>query len=340
MSAQENMKFRICPLPPEPPKTRHRVVQVVARLRLYLDPGLLKKAGSILILIGAILIFAAQIWISVICTQFVSVWGFDPTLASRIAFPMIIAMSFGILSGTLVLLGAILAYFKNVKIGTSLAIFWALLANVMLALILLLRTEIAEYVFFIPFWQTFALGVIGSFIGILGGGIGLSSLRKPQVVPAEVAYETSQLKTAGWAFTLIGAGIIIIVQLLLLYWYLDNTIFNPLYLDEMDPFLSTNLSSTKIGIFVTLICSIGLIASALIIGNLNAKLGGIFVFIFAIPAFLPFYWSMLQPIYLILLQGTGAGFATGGGILTLAAGLYSYREPPPAERFANPRTTT
>lgn len=335
MSVQDNKKFRICPLPPEPRKSPGRVVQMVARLRLYLNPSLLKKAGSILIVLGAIFIFSAQVWISVINTHYLSVWGFDPTFAGNIVFATTVAMSFGILSGSMVLLGAILAYFRNVKIGTSLAIFWALLANMMLALILLLRTEIAEYVFFIPFWQTFVLGIIGSFIGVLGGGLGLSSLRKPQVVPSEVAYETSQLKTAGWAFTLIGAGIIIFIQSLLLYWYLANTIFNPLYPQGMDSFTLSNLSGSAIGIFVTLICSIGLIVTALIIGNFNAKLGGVLVFIFALPAFLPLYWSMLQPIYLILLQGTGAGFATGGGILSLAAALYSYRESQPAEPIMN-----
>jgi hypothetical protein len=41
----------------------------------------------------------------------------------------------------------------------------------MLIVILLIRTEIPEYVFFIPFWQTLSLGAIGACLGVLGGGI-------------------------------------------------------------------------------------------------------------------------------------------------------------------------
>ncbi|MFX1318891.1 MAG: hypothetical protein ACFE9D_07705 [Promethearchaeota archaeon] len=325
MTPPDNRKSRICPLPPEPKIVPSSSMQVLTRIRSQINPLFLKKFGSILILIGGLLILAAQAWIIVLVIQFESVWGFDPTLVIHITFPMQVAVIFGAFSGTIVLIGATIAYFKNVKIGTFLAIFWALLANFFLALILLLRTEIPEYVFFIPFWQTFSLGIIGSFICVFGGGIGMASLRQPQTVPIEIVYEGYQLKTAGWAFTLIGAAVILLVQLFLMYWYLGSTIFNPSYL-IMSHLLSA-LHNTGIGIFITLCCGIGLIIAAVITANFNAKLGSILTFIFAIPVWLPFYWSMYAPIYLVLLQGGGAAFATAGGILSLSSALFSYRQP-------------
>ncbi|MFX0167957.1 MAG: hypothetical protein ACFE89_01260 [Candidatus Hodarchaeota archaeon] len=335
MSAKQNKKARICPIPPKPRISPPSVVKVDARLRWHLNPFLLKKVGAILIFFGAVLIFVAQVWISAICAQFVSILGFDLILARNIVNPMIVAMSFGILSGSMVLIGAILMYFKNVKIGTSLAIFWALLANLMLALILLLRTEIHEYVFYIPFWQTFAPGIIGSIVGVLGGRIGLASLRTPQAISPEGVVKTSQLRTAGWALSLLGAGIIVFIQLLLLFWYLENTIFNPFYPYGMDSFALSNLSIIKIGIFVTLIGGIGLLSTLLIISNLYAKLGDVLVFIFTIPAILPFYWGTIQPLLFILIQGTGAGLAIGGSILSLSAALYLHKIPQ-AQPIVNP----
>jgi hypothetical protein len=286
-------------------------------------------------LIGGLLILAAQVWISLLSLQFAAVWSFDPALVMEVNFPMMMAALFGSISGTLILLGAIVAYFKNVKIGTFLAIFWALLANIFLAFLLLIRIEIPYCVFFLPFWQTLSFGTIGASICIIGGGFGMASLRRPQPVPTDILYEASRLRTAGWTFTLIGAAVILFVQLLLIYWYLDNTLFNPAYPYGMDSFILSNLHLRGIGTFTTLCCGIALIVTALITASINAKLGGILTFLFAIPAFLPIYWSMFQPLYLVLLQGAGAAYATAGGTLSLSAGLTLYQQPVPANPLIN-----
>jgi hypothetical protein len=303
------------------------------RIHSQIKPLFLRRTGSVLILIGGVLILAAQMWIVMLVIQFATVLGFDPALVVQITFPMMVAVSFGAISGTLVVLGAIITNFKNVKIGTTLAILWGLLANLILALILVIRTEIPEYIFFLPFWQTVSLGSVGSLICVLGGGLGLASLRRPQLLLIKVVQEAHQLKTAGWAFTLIGAGVIILVQLFLMYWYLNLTIFNPSY--PLDNYLQLALHATGIGIFVALCCGIGLIIGAFTTAHINPKLGGILTFIFAIPAFLPFYWSMFQPIYLVLLQGAGAAYATAGGVLSLSAALKPYNQPVTAEPLVN-----
>lgn len=334
MTIQDNRKVRICPFP-QKPRASPSSIGLITRIRLQLNPLFLRKTGSLLLLIGGILILAAQVWIILLALQFAVVWAFDPTLVMEINFPMMMAALFGSISGMLILLGAIVAYFKNIKIGTFLAIFWALLANIFLAFLLLIRMEIPYYVFFLPFWQTLSVGTIGASICIIGGGFGMASLRRPQPVPTDIVYEASRLRTAGWVFTLIGAAVILVVQLLLMYWFLEYFLLNPAYPYGMDYLILSNLHLTGIGTFATLCCGIALIITAFTTASINAKLGGILTFLFAIPAFLPIYWSMLQPLYLVLLQGAGAAYATAGGTLSLSAGLAPYQQPVPANSLIN-----
>jgi hypothetical protein len=316
MKAHNKNEIKICPFPPERKQTPSPFALMVIRIRTQITQLLSKKASSIIILFGGILILAAQIWVILILSQFLFMWGWAPDLVGQVQTPMLFVIGFGFLASAMVLLSAIITYFKNVKFGTAFAIFWALLANLMLIFVLLIRTDIPEYVFFFHFWQTLSLGAIGACLGVLGGGLGLASLRKPYPVPPDVTYASHQLKTAGWAFTLLGGIVLLLTQIFLIIGFV---IYNPPYLYEMSEHFVFGLRLAVFTLVIALCFSIGVIIAAFITSSINVKLGAILAFIFALFSFLPLLHPVLLSVTLIGTQTAGAAYTSAGGILSLAS---------------------
>lgn len=316
MKAHNKNEIKICPFPPEQKKVSSPFAFSMIRVRSQITPLLLKKASSIIILVGGFLIFATQIWVILLLLQFFSVWGWNPDLVGQVSTSMLFVIGFGFLASAMVMLGAIITYFKNVKFGTAFAIFWALIANMMLIVVLLLRTEVPEYVFFFPFWQTLFLGAIGACLGVLGGGLGLASLRKPHPVPPDVTYASYQLKTAGWAFTLLGGIVLLLTQIFLIIGFV---FYYPSFLYEMSEPFVFSLRHAVFTLVIALIYSIGVIIAAFITSSINVKLGAILAFIFALLSFIPLLHPVLLSVTLIGTQTVGAAYASAGGILSLAS---------------------